>query len=245
MTPKIKLFIILLFAFIISSFAQSNFNLKSNLKIENYSYGELVLKVVPFGLGKEINIGKILKDGTIQFNWPKIDLKTIESSSVFMQNIKSSLLGMSYCEDDQIEKNTKECQVVDTQYIYLYQNNKQVGVLFPATEKEIINNEPANIYSQLVKGSSLTWFYSDGTCNFKAECSEKMEWEGKYNFVAKKSYDIQLKKGWNLVEQELLEIEEFKDELGTGYMEKKVSKKSIGDIPKNIKWHIKVFGRIN
>ena len=54
--------------------AQDNFIIDSSVKIEDYSFGALDLKVVPFGLGQEINVGKILVDGTIQFNWPMIDL---------------------------------------------------------------------------------------------------------------------------------------------------------------------------
>jgi len=43
--------------------AQENFILDASIKIEDYNYGALDLKVVPFGLGQEINIGKILIDG--------------------------------------------------------------------------------------------------------------------------------------------------------------------------------------
>ena len=72
----------------------------TSVKIADYNFGPLHLKVVPFGLGQKINVGKILVDGSIQFNWPLIDLNTIENSNIFMKPLKSVLLGMSYCEDE-------------------------------------------------------------------------------------------------------------------------------------------------
>ena len=215
------------------------------LKIEDYTFGNLEMKVIPFGLGKEINVGKILEYGTIEFEWPEIELNSIESSSVFMESLKDALLGMNYCEEDQIEENSENCTVVNTQYIYLYKDKKQVGVLFPATDRSLLDNEPSNIYSKLSPESSLSWFYSDGDCVFKAKCIEKMEWQGKYNFEKENTYTILLKKGWNIIQYSLTEIEEFKDENGTGKMEKKVDMETLDKIPKNIKWHTKTFVKIN
>ena len=237
---KIKL-ILILSIFSIECFSQSNLAIDVPPKVENYTYGELDLMVVPFGLGKEISIGKVLKDGTIQFDWPDINTNNIESSTVFMVPVKTALLGMNYCEDNQIEENSENCSAISTQYIYLYKNKKQVGVLSPTTDRALLDNEPANIYSNLTMGSSLLWFYSDGDCNYKAKCKEKLEWEGKYNFDRENTYYIHLKKGWNIVQYTLVEIEEFKDENGTGKMEKKVNKKTINQIPKDINWYIKTF----
>ncbi len=225
--------------------AQENFTIDPSAKIEDYNFGPLDLKVVPFGLGQEINVGKILADGSIQFNWPLIDLTSIENTNIFMEPLKSVLLGMSYCEDDQITEETENCKVVNTQFIYLYKNDKQLGVLYPASAKEVIDNEPANSYGKLVKGSSLSWFYSDSECNFKAQCSERLEWEGKYDFNKENIYRVHLKKGWNIVQYSLEEIENYKDENGEGKMEKKVLQESLENIPDHIQWYVKSFVKIN
>ncbi len=217
----------------------------STLKIENYKYGELDLKVILIGLGKEISIGKLLADGTIQFNWPEITLDSIENASILLSSIKSTLVGMSYCEKDQIEEVSEDCKVINTEFIYLFKNNRQVGVLFPATERAFMDNEPANIYSNLILGSSISWFYSTGDCNFKGNCIEREEWMGKYDFDSQIIYDVHLKKGWNIVQYTLAEIEEFIDENGTGKRGKKVTKKSIDQIPDDIKWHIKTYMKLD
>lgn len=225
--------------------AQENFIIDPSVKIEDYNYGALDLKVVPFGLGKEINVGKILADGSIQFSWPMIDLNTIENANVFVQPLKTVLMGMSYCEDDQIVEETENSKVVNAEFIYLYKNDKQVGVLLSASQKEVVDNEPSNIYGKLVEGSSISWFYSDSDCVFKAECSEKFEWEGKYDFNKENAYRVHLKKGWNIVQYSLEEIENFKDENGEGRMEKKVLQESLENIPDHIQWYVKSFVKIN
>lgn len=231
--------------FLISCKAQSGIATDAPPHIENYTYGELTLKVIPFGLGKEISVGRIKADGNIMFNWPTINTDSIENSDAFMVKIKSALLGMSYCRDDKIEENTEDCKVVDSEYIYLFKDNKRVGVLFPATDKAFMDNEPANIYSNLIQGSSLSWFYSNTDGNFKGNCSEELKWEGKYNFEEQKIIDVQLKKGWNMVEYTLAEIEEFEDENGKGNLQKKIIQKTVNKIPENIKWHIKTFVKLD
>lgn len=240
-----RIFLLFLITLTKPCLAQENFNIDPSAKIENYNFGTLDLKVVPFGLGQEIDVGKILADGSIQFNWPKIDLNTIKNADIFMGPLKSVLLGMSYCEDDQIKEETENCKVVNTQFIYLYKNDKQVGVLFPATQKELIDNEPANSYGKLVLGSSLSWFLSDSDCTFKANCSERLEWEGKYDFHKENNYKVHLKKGWNIVQYSLEEIENYKDENGEGRMEKKVTQESLENIPDHIQWYVKSFVKIN
>jgi len=227
---------------LISCKSQSNLGTNSLPKVENYTYGELDLKVDLLGVGKEINVGKINENGTIEFNWPEIDQSAINESSKFMKVKDVILIGMSsYCRDDEIEENTENCLVVDTEYIYLYKGDRIMGILFPATHEDILKNEPANIYENLALGSSISWVYSKETCVFKANCIKRMEWEGKYNFIREKNYDIQLEKGWNMVQYDIIGKEEWNDEFGLASMEKKGSKKTVNKIPENMNWYIKMF----
>ena len=221
--------------------AQSSQTSNQAPKVDNYTYGEHDLKVIPFGIGKEINVGKINEDGTIELNWPEIDLATIENRAVFMEDLKRVITRGSYCEDDQIEENNEDCLVVDTEYIHLFKNEKRVGILFPGSQKDLLENHPSSPYENLALGTSISWYYSSGTGIFKANCSENIVWEGKYDFNKERNYDIQLKEGWNMVQFDMFEKEEWKDEVGTGNMEKKGSKKTIDKIPENINWYVKMF----
>jgi hypothetical protein len=213
-------------------------------KIENYTKGELEIKVAPFGLdGNEINVGKVLPDGTIQFSWPDIDLADYESSDFFMKQLKRSI-GMNFCHDKKIEENNTEINAADTQYLYLYKYGEIVGSLHPSTQKEF-NGSDDNLHI----GSTISWYYSNGDGKFKAICTVYEEKRGandvyeidKNNVGNTTTYDINFKKGWNLVEASLLELKDQKrgDELViTRFKERKAT---INQIPNNINWHMKYW----
>lgn len=241
MKNKTKIILLSLIFFSIAGSAQSTFTVENWQKEDNSTPGELELKVIPFGIGNEISVGQINDSGAIQFDWPKISLDSIENSSVFMEATNRVLLRRSYCEDDQIIENTQDCLVVDTQYIYLFKEDRRIGVLYPVSQEEMISNELTNIYANIILGSTITWFYSNGTCIFKANCSQRIEWEGKYDFMKESNYDIQLKEGWNMVEHSIIEKEQWKDDLGEGNTERKDSKKTVDKVPENIKWYVKIF----
>ncbi len=177
-------------------------------KIENYTKGELEIKVAPFGDGYEINVGKVLPDGTIQFSWPDIDLADYESSGFVMNPLKSSL-GMNFCHDKKIKENNTEIKAVDTKHLYLYKYGQNVGALLPTTQKEL-----NDLDNDLIVGGTTSWFYSDADGKFKAECTVYEEKGGpedvyeidKNNVRNTTTYNIDFKKGWNLVETSLLEL---------------------------------------
>lgn len=121
----------------------------------------------------------------------------------------------------------------------------RVGILFATTDKEMLKNEPSSVYSPLTLGTSLLWYYSEGDCSVKGLCSEKREWEGKYNYTHQITYDIHLKKGWNLVAYTLAEVEKYTDNLGQGNGLKKEIEKTVQQLPENIKWHIKAFVKLD
>ena len=212
-------------------------------KIENYTKGELEIKVAPFGLdGNEINVGKVLPDGTIQFSWPDIDLADYESSDLYMRHLKSALW-MIVCHDKKMEENNEEIKAVNTKDLLLYKYGQYVGSLQPSTRKEFSDSDT------LETGSSFSWYYSNGDGKFNAVCTVYEEKGGpndvyeidKNNVLNTTTYDIDFKKGWNLVEKSLLELKDQKrgEELITTKF--KESKATIDQIPNNINWHMKYW----
>ncbi len=212
-------------------------------KIDNYTKGELEIKVAPFGLdGNEILVGKVLADGTIQFNWPEIDLADYESSGFFMNHLKSALW-MIVCHDKKIEENNEEINAVNTKDLFLYKYGQNVGSLQPSTRKEFSDSDT------LETGSSFSWYYSDGDGKFKAVCTVYEEKGGpndvyeidKNNIQNTTTYDIDFKKGWNLVEYSLIELKDQKrggQLISTKFKEKKAS---INQVTNNTNWHMKYW----
>lgn len=209
-------------------------------KIDNYTKGALEIRVVPFGLENPITVGKIKNDGSIHFDWNS-DISSIEDTNFYMSSIKNAI-GMTFCNKKEIIENNKTVKVVDVKNLFLYKNGQQVGSLYPATQQEIADNVGLNRHSSLVLGSELSWIYSNEDGNFKATCSVNMTYESSYNFKEITNYNIQLKKGWNMIESTLVEKQDWKNENDQGSLPKTITKTSIVKILENINWYIKYWG---
>lgn len=60
--------ILMILTLFLSCKAQQTSTTTNLPKIENYTKGEFIIKVAPFGFGNEIPVGKVAKDGVIHFN---------------------------------------------------------------------------------------------------------------------------------------------------------------------------------
>lgn len=205
-------------------------------KIEDYSKGELEINVLPFGLENPIQVGTISADGTIHFNWDN-DITSIKDSEFFMSAIKNAV-GMTFCNDKELEQNNEEAKSVHTNGLFLYKNRKQVGAILPATQKEIEDNKGSNRSSSLVLGSSISWIYADSDVIFNGKCSVNFAQENFYNFKEVTTYTIDFKKGWNMVLHTLVEKEDWKNGEEIGSLPKTMTKASITEIPNTIHWYL-------
>jgi len=233
---KTKIYILFLFILIHSQPCKAQQTENALPKIENYTKGELEIKVVPFGLENPITVGKVMADGSIHFNWNS-DISTVNDPQFYMSSIKNAV-GMTFCNDKAIEQNNQEAKAVDTKGLFLYKYGQQVGALYPATQKTIQDNLSLNRSTRLVLGSTVSWFYSDSDVQFKATCSVNNKRENVYDFKEITSYDIQFKEGWNMVLQTLVEKEDWKNETEKGSLPKTITKTSIAKIPNTINWYL-------
>ncbi|MEE9432034.1 MAG: hypothetical protein V3V16_13380 [Melioribacteraceae bacterium] len=236
---------IILTLLIISMFSCKSVDIQNEAplqKVENYTKGKLDLMVAPFGLnGNEINVGNISEDGILHFRFPQIDLSKIEGSEYYLESIDRAV-GMTFCNNKQIESFNKTIKVVDTKNIFLYKDGIQVGSLYPATKKEIEDNGSLNRYTSLVLGSYISWFYSDGAGIFKASCGVSFD-EEYYKFEEVSEYNLKFKKGWNIVEHKLLEKQDWKNDASQGSLPKVMEIKTTTTIPKSINWYVKYWGK--
>jgi len=202
-------------------------------KLENYSKGELELRITSFGEKNPIKVGRIAADGTIHLEWPEIDLKEREENKYLTTSI-NYLVGSKYCKDPNISISNEEVTLVKIDFLYLYKYDQIVGCIIPSTQHEQEHNE-----RQL--GSTLQWIYSLGETSAKAKCSVKKEWEDLYSFDETTTYDLRFKKGWNLVAKTLIELEEWEKGEEKGSMPKTKELRSIEAIPSNMDWFLKYW----
>jgi len=207
--------------------------------IENYTKGELEIKVTPFGMENPISVGKVTADGTIHFNWNS-DISSIKDPDLYMSSITNTV-GMTFCNDKEIEQSNEEAKAAETKELFLYKYGQAVGALYPATQKEIEDNNGVNRSASLVLGSTISWAYSDSEVLFKAKCTVNNKRENVYDFKEVANYTIHFNKGWNMILNTLAEKEDWKNGDEIGSLPKTISKTSITKIPNTINWYLKYW----
>ena len=225
---KIKLTVLL--AIILFQFSKAQTSLP---KVENYTKGELELKITSFGDKNPITIGKVMADGTINFKWPELDLSEFNDNNYWTKSIES-FYGGKFCRNSNAVISNKNAILVETKFIYLFKYGQPVGCIIPSTQK----NKEHNVD---LLGSTINWVYSDSEGSVKAKCSEKKEWEDLYSFDQTIAYDLKFKKGFNLLSNTLTAIEEWDNEKEKGSLPKTRSIQSIDQIPTNIHWQLKYW----
>ena len=209
-------------------------------KVENYTHGLVEIKVLISGLNDPISIGKITEDGTIHFAFPETFLKSSKEHLFDSAQNISSALGMFVCHDKEITEETKTTTAIEVKDLLLYKYGQRVGALLSASNKVMLENE-------FTLGSKLLLVLSSDTGVFRASCTvyeNDVSGNGtleKTNIKNTTSYDIRLKKGWNMVEQKLLKTKTLEDNRGTYKRRLIEQKSSVNKIPTTINWYIKYW----
>jgi len=202
-------------------------------KIEDYPKGELEIKIKSFGENNPITIGKVLADGTIYFDWPELDLAEIKDNNYFTTSIKH-FIGSNACKDPNAIITKEDAILVETKYLFLFKYGQAVGSIIPSTQKGQQHNT-----SEI--GSTLKWIYSYEETNVNAIGKVKLEWEDLYSIDQTTEYNLNFKKGWNLVSHSLEEIEKWQKGEEKGSQPKRITVKSIDEIPTDMHWHLRYW----
>jgi len=199
-------------------------------QIENYTKGEIEIKVASFGYENPLTVGKVAEDGNIHFTWPEINLDTIENSDMYMTSIQE-MAGGSFCKDPDALFSNENAKLVKVDYIDVHKYGQRVGTIIPSTQKDQKHRK-----DQL--GTTLYWVISDSETSANTTCVEKTEWEGAYSFDKITTYDLQFSKGWNLVSTTLEEMEEWDNGTEKGSLPKIIKIKSVDKIPDSLHWYL-------
>jgi len=232
-----KTCVLFLFVFTLFQSAIAQKTQTTSPKIENYTKGELEIKVETFGSKTPISVGKITADGTIHFNFPKLDLNAMEDTYFFSMQKIGRAVGMHVCHDKEVEQNTETVEAIEIKDVFLYKYGQPVGALLRATQKEMLDDKFAI-------GSTISWFYSNGEGAFKANCTTYEDDDtakdglDRNTIGNKTSYDISFKKGWNIVTHTLLEKKDITK--GTQQYSRRLieQKISVANIPPTMNWYL-------
>ena len=182
-------------------------------KVENHLNGELDYTYEALDLvqnhanGEEISLGKINKDGTVHFNLPKFNIKAIYDS-IRLQHYKfQDLFLMNNCKGKDMFAETPYDDVYSQKYdpIYVKKYGMKVALLYPVSDVKIVARNENN-RAILPTEAKYFWFYIDRDIDYKDKCIKKSSWGANAIEIAINT-NIQFKKGWNFIEENLVEIQ--------------------------------------
>ncbi len=215
-------------------------------KVENHLKGELdytheVLDLVQMQAnGEELILGKINKDGTVHFNLPEFNIKALyDSIPLEHYKFQSLFLMDSSCKDRDVFAETPFDDVYAQKYdpIFIRKYGLNVAVLYPVTNEKMLSNNQY-VSDSLAVGSKYFWFYMDRAIAYNDECI-KTSFNGNYDIEVAISANIQFEKGWNFIEENLVEIQDFSRGDYHTTKPKKIQFTQSSPASKKVKWFLK------
>ena len=216
-------------------------------KVENHLKGELdytheALTLIQKRVdGKEISLGQINTDGTIHFNLPEYDIKMLYDS-INLQPAKFQYLFdiNSDCKDRDSFAKTSFDDIYAKKHdpIYIKKYGINIAALYPVSD-EIIVSRNNNQRTLVPAEATYFWFYMDKSIAYTDDCLKISNRTG--DAYARVSANIQFEKGWNFIEEHLVEVpnESQDDSQPTGLRKTEFTKSSPAS--KKVKWVLKQF----
>lgn len=202
----------------------------------NNQTAEVVL--FPFGMDKPVNIGSVTETGTIHINLDSFSNYKFskEERELFLSDLSSQFF--TNCDDARQLKLPTTALGINCQTPALWKDGQWIGNLFPVSEELLLPWMEDRYYAEPVKASFYQIIYVDNTVIIKKDCVTT------YNLVqgnieTLNSYDMSLKKGFNLVGYSIKEIYKTNPE-ETSSIPKLLEIRSPGAAPE-IKWVAKYF----
>lgn len=215
-------------------------------KVENHLKGELdytneALELVQMQQnGEDITLGKINTDGTVNFNLSEFNIQALYDSIPLQHyNFHSLFLMDSSCKDRDIFAKTPFDDVYSQKYdpIFIKKYGENIAILYPVTNEKMLTNNQY-VSDSLAIGSTYFWFYMDRAIAYKDNCI-KTSFNGTYDIEVTVSANIQFKKGWNFIEENLVAIQDYsKDDYHTT-LPKKIQFTQSSPSSKKVKWFLK------
>jgi hypothetical protein len=174
---------------------------------------------------------------------PEFDIKALyDNIPLQPQNFFSQFLMNSDCKNRDVFAETpfNEAYAQKFDPIFIQKYGENVAVLYPATDEKMFNNNHyyrSNNYDgkSLTLGAKYYWFYMDRDISFKDTCV-KTPMRNDDSIELTISADIQLKKGWNFIEESLIETQAYSDADYSTTLPKTIRFTNSASSFKKVKW---------
>lgn len=205
--------------------------------IEGYTLGVKDLVVLPFGMGQKIVVGKVDASGNLQFDWSSFDISKVQDAESNLGDFRNNF--DAYCNEEIVENGSVEgIQMVKGGSLYVYNENFWEGALIAASSLELKDHLLDAFGKDAVKGQYLDWVYADNDAAFKSTCISVQSFMDAGDIEQKKHFDLNLKKGWNLIMYEIREVIPVEN---AAAMAVDIYISTAEEYPDNINWYLKKF----
>jgi len=216
-------------------------------QVENHLEGELdytyeALELVQKQVGgTEINLGTINKDGSINFILPEYDIKALYDSINLQHYVFQQLFQMSNCKGKKMFVESPYDDVYSQRFdpIYVKKYGIKIAALYPVSDEQIVSRNQNN-RAVFPSEAKYFWFYIDRDIDYIDECIKESSWVDD-NIELTTSADLELKKGWNFIEENLVEVQEVGEGDSRSTQPKKVTFTKISPASNKVKWILKVI----
>ncbi|MAY83389.1 MAG: hypothetical protein CMP59_04575 [Flavobacteriales bacterium] len=216
---------------------------QTTLKVEEYDLGERDLVFHAFGMNNKYVAGSIEESGEFKLDFSTFNIEEMQDAEVYLMDLKSAF--SIYCDnedEDQDEEKANEegldGMISGLGHLYIYNEERWMGLLIGASSQEIFDHINDEGYNDAVKGSYIEWYYASKDMKYSGRCVEKQLMYDNSEVEVVTSYELDLKKGINIILVEFLEVVEVQD---AANMASEVRISSFKDYPGRILWYLKKF----
>lgn len=210
-------------------------------KIENHQAGlpEMEIVLMTFGMDTPVKLGTVDAQGNLNITLPeKLDPDiSKENMDMFMGTLPNSFF-ISCGNPDDFPEELREVAAVKGGYLSLWYNKQWAGTIYPVSNIELQPWMEDQYYMEPVQASFFEIIYVPEAAEMKTSCANMVSLQNEevnmsYNF------DLQLKKGFNLLEYQIEEIHKTNPS-ETASIPSKVSIRTTNQ-PDKIIWLVKYF----
>lgn len=236
---KTKLILLIFFILLCDALQAQGFN----TKLDNHQKGlpEMDFIIMPFDINYRVSLGTLKTDGTLEVKIPEFSDVQLPSNMTPDNMTKFENLIKFHCGNASELKTSESLRGFKGGYFALWSKTKRngwAGSVFAVSDKDLVPWLEDDAYMQPVLGSYFELIYVTEEAQIKTTCENTWEIA---DFIIDMEYqvDLNLKKGYNLIEYEILDIFETNSKDITN-KPKKIIIKMPTDVSKII-WTAKYF----
>lgn len=236
---KTKLILVLLFILLCGMLQSQSFD----AKLDNHQKGfpEMDLIIMPFDMSYRVNIGQLKSDGVLEIKIPAFSDVQLPSTMTDDHMLRFKDLINLKCANTSNLVTSESLKGFKAGYFALWSKTRRngwAGSVFAVSNKDLVPWLEDDAYIQPVLGSYFELIYLTEDAEIKASCENS--WEiAEFTMAMEYQFDLSLKKGYNLIEYEILDIFETNSADITN-KPNKIKVKSPSDFSKII-WTAKYF----